>query len=83
MDEDYYKDLSRYFRLAIYRDEGSLLPEEYEELNEILKRNKASKEIDDAYFNYLMGRITEEDYNKIHDYYFEDYELNIIKKLNL
>ena len=83
MYKDYYKDLSRYFRLAIYRDEGSLLPEEYEELNEILKRNNASREIDDAYYNYLMGKITEEDYKKIHDYYYNDYENNVIKKLNL
>jgi hypothetical protein len=69
MDDKEISDLSRYFVLAIYRDEGSLLLEEYEELNDILKRNNAAKKVDDALYNYYIGKISYEEYIKIHNYY--------------
>ena len=69
MTEEEKKDLSRYFVLAMYRDEGSILLDEYEELNDILKRNSMAQELDDALYQYYMKKSTYEEYSSIHDKY--------------
>lgn len=69
MTEEEKKDLSRYFVLAMYRDEGSILLDEYEELNDILKRNSMAQELDDALNKYYMKKITYEEYRMVHDKY--------------
>lgn len=71
MTEDEKKDLSRYMILAMYRDEGSILLDEYEELNDILKRNEMARELDDALYRYYMKKITYEEYSAIHDKYMQ------------
>ena len=67
MTEEEKKDLSRYMILAMYRDEGSILLDEYEELNDILKRNSMAQELDDALYQYYMKKITYEEYSSIYD----------------
>ncbi len=83
MTEEEKKDLSRYMILAMYRDEGSILLDEYEELNDILKRNSMAQELDDALYQYYMKKITYEEYSSIHDKYmnmlFGDPKLSLKK----
>ena len=83
MTEEEKKDLSRYMILAMYRDEGSILLDEYEELNDILKRNSMAQELDDALYQYYMKKITHEEYSIIHDKYmnmlFGDPKLSLKK----
>ena len=38
MSEEEKNDISRYFRLIRYRDDGDILLDEYEELNSIIKK---------------------------------------------
>lgn len=83
MSEEDIADLSRYFRLSIYRDNGDLLLEEYDELNEVLQRCKPAQEIDDALSNYYLGRITEEEYKKIYNKYNDMLRNIFIKKYHL
>ena len=81
MRDNDYEDLLRYFRLIVYREEGSLLLEEYNELQDILNRCPSARILDDAYYNFLTGKISEEKYNSIYDYYFNRLEENRTKKL--
>ena len=81
MSENEYKDLSRYFKLITYREDGSLLLDEYYELTDILNRNPVARKIDDAYYDFLKGKISEEEYNNIFNYYNDDLMENYIRKL--
>ena len=66
-----FKDLENYFRLARYRDETDyFLPEEYEELEEIIKRSSRAKEMEKARTDFYLGRITEEKYKEICDSHY-------------
>lgn len=83
MTEEEKKDLSRYFVLAMYRDEGSILLDEYEELNDILKRNSMAQELDDALYKYYMKKITYEEYRMVHDKYVSLLYGEEVNKLSL
>ena len=72
MNEEEKKDLSRYFRLIEYLDEGSILEDEFEELNSIIKRNKYAKSLNEARYQVIMGRISEEQYLEIEEIYVNE-----------
>ncbi len=72
MSEEEMKDLSRYFRLIEYLDEGNILEDEFEELNNIIKRNKFAKSLNDARYQVIMGRISEEQYLEIEEIYVNE-----------
>ena len=69
MTKEEINDLSTYFKLAIYRDEGNLLLEEYEELNDIIKRNKYAKLQEEARYKWITGKISDEVYQTIYHMY--------------
>jgi hypothetical protein len=69
MNEEEKKDLSRYFRLMDYMDEGSILLEEYEELEDIINRNKIAKSLEDARYQVIRGEISEDKYLEIEEIY--------------
>lgn len=64
------EDLSRYFRLSDYRDGEYFLLEEYEELEEIVKRNPIAKELEEARYKCIKGKISEEEYKELCNNYF-------------
>lgn len=71
MNDEEIKDLFDYFRLISYRDEGDILLEEYNDLNDIIARNKIAQELEDARFLMITGKMSEEEYNNISYYYFD------------
>ena len=71
MNENELEELSRYFRLSDYRDGEYILPDEYEELMDIIRKNKYAKILDDARYDYIRGKITEEEYNELYMSYFD------------
>ena len=77
-------DLSRYFRLYRYRDEGDILEDEYGELEEIIKRNETVKKIEDARVKWIFKKISEEEFTTIFDEAFNNFmaakDYKLIKK---
>lgn len=70
MTNEEIKDLFDYFRLISYRDEGNMLLDEYDELNDIIARNKTAQKLERARLLLLEGKIKEEKYNDICYFYF-------------
>ena len=68
-------ELYRYLRLSSYRDGEYILPDEYEELEEIIGRNKIARYLERVRYNYLIGKISQEEY--------DDKCMEEIKKLEL
>jgi len=62
-----YKDLARYFRLSMLRDQKVLPPVGLQELGEIASRNEMANRVEKAKVELKAGKITEEEYQKIHD----------------
>ena len=56
-------EIYTYFRLSSYRDSDYILPEEYEELEELIKRNDNIKYLEDLRYEYIKGIINEVEYN--------------------
>jgi len=84
MGEKEYKDLLRYFQLKEYYDEGNILEEEYEELKEIIKRNKAAKEMELAEMKFYSRKISGEEYQKVVKKYHiivEEHQKQYIKQI--
>ena len=86
MQENEIDELFRYFILSDYRDGEYILPDEYEELDTIIKKNKYAKLLDDARYDYIMGKMTEDEYNELYMFYFnmicEDRKLILERKNN-
>ena len=61
-----FKDLARYFRLSVLRNNGDLSEEEYEELDEIVERNDRALVIERARKKLLDDEITLEEYEQIY-----------------
>ncbi|MBQ6285545.1 MAG: hypothetical protein IJK67_04475 [Bacilli bacterium] len=59
-------ELLRYFILAGYRDGEYILLEEYEELQEIIKKNSIARQIEEIRYKWLTGEISDEEYTKIY-----------------
>ncbi len=59
-------ELLRYFILAGYRDGEYILLEEYEELQEIIKKNSIARQIEEIRYKWLTGKISDEEYKKIY-----------------
>ena len=62
-----YNELSElitYLRLSSYRDGDYILLEEYDELMDIIKRNKMAQYLEEVRNNYLNNSISEEEYNQ-------------------
>jgi len=64
-------ELSEYFRLINYSDDGTLLEDEFYELERIRNKNKYAKVIDDAKSDNIYGKMTDEEYEGICDYYYD------------
>lgn len=67
MISDEIKELNHYLRLSSYRDGDYLLEEEYQELEDILKRNPDARFLEDVRYEYLTCRISREEYDQICD----------------
>ena len=65
MTEQEIQDLLNYFQLSIYNDELDILQDEFDELQEIIKRNKRAREMDDAKYLYFKGKMSEEEYEDL------------------
>ncbi len=69
---DEFKDLENYFRISDYRDDTDyFLEDEYNELQEILRRCERAKRVEKARNESILGKIKEEDYKRIYD---EEYD---------
>lgn len=75
MTEENRRDLLRYFVLSDYRDGDYFLIEEYEELENIIKRNAKAKELEEARYKCILKKIGEEEYNELYNKY-----LNLVFK---
>ncbi len=65
------KDLSRYFKLIAYRDAyEDITSDELEELEQIIKRNKKAKDLEDAKAQLINNIISKEDFLRIFDAYY-------------
>jgi len=62
MTEEERKDLSRYFRLSDYRDSEYFLQEEYDELQEVIKRSPIAQELEELRYQWIIGKISEMSY---------------------
>ncbi len=69
MNKEEKEELLRYFKLSDYREGDYFLQEEYEELEDIIKRNSIAKELEDARYKYILGIISEKEYNELYDKY--------------
>ena len=65
MNSKELNELNRYFILSDYRDGDYFLLDEYNELNDIIKRNKIANHFENLRYKYLKGIIKEEEYNNI------------------
>ena len=84
-----FEDLDEYFRLIRYRDETDyFLQDEYDKLEEIIKRSDRAKEMEKARVEFYQGKITEEQYKELCDSHYraleeakkEDSEVKIERK---
>ena len=62
MSSEELNDLLKYFILSSYRDGEYFLLEEYEELQEILKRSSVARELEEARYKSIVGHIDMEEY---------------------
>lgn len=69
MSKEEKEELLRYFKLSDYREGEYFLQEEYEELEDIIKRNSVAKELEDARYKYILGIINEKEYNELYNKY--------------
>lgn len=65
MEEQERNDLLEYFHLKDFYNNGEILEDEYEELQEIIKRNKRAQEIEQAEMKFYSHKISGEEYNNI------------------
>ena len=65
MEEKERLDLLQYFHLKEFYNNGEILEDEYEELQEIIKRNKRAQEIEQAEMKFYSHKISGEEYNSI------------------
>ena len=79
MNDSEINDLLRYFILSDYRDGDYFLLEEYEELESILKRSPIAKELDDARYKHIVGKISDEEYNDLYNKYYKILEKKYTK----
>ncbi len=70
MSKEEKEELLRYFKLSDYREGEYFLQEEYEELEDIIKRNSVAKELEDARYKCILGIINEKEYNELYNKYF-------------
>ncbi len=77
MDDNELKEISRYFILCTYRDGDYMLLDEYEELEDIIKRNKTAQHLEDIRYMYLRNYISQEEYDNICNGYYK--KLGLIK----
>ena len=66
------KDISRYFRLVGYRDDGDILLDEYEELEDIIKKSTIARLLENARYQCIVGKISEEQYQKMEKKYIDE-----------
>ena len=71
MTKEEREELLQYFKLCSYRDSDIFLLEEYEELEEIIKRNETARYLEKVRYQYLKNIITEEEYKNITGDYFK------------
>ena len=71
MTEEEKRDLSNYFVLARHRDDGDILIDEYEELNNIIRRNSMARLLEEARYQCIKGEISEEQYKEIEYIYID------------
>ena len=79
MNDSEINDLLRYFILSDYRDGDYFLLEEYEELESILKRSPIVKELDDARYKHIVGKISDEEYSDLYNKYYKILEKKYIR----
>ena len=80
MTDQEIDDLSQYFRFIRYRNQGEMLLEEYDALQDIVKKYSAAREMEDAYFLFLQGKISEEEYQERLDVYRQQLQNEVAKK---
>lgn len=64
MTEKEIEDLSKYFRLIRYRDQGDIFLEEFNELQDIIKKYPLARAMEEDYYLFLKGQIPEEEYQR-------------------
>ena len=62
---DEFRDLARYFRLSILRNDRELTEDEKAELDEIVARNDRASAIEETRNQFLNGNISEKSYEKV------------------
>ena len=62
-----FKDLARYFRLSILRNNGQLPPSGLDELDEIVGRNERASAIEEVRKRLLNGEISVEEYENFYN----------------
>ena len=62
MEEKERLDLLQYFHLKEFYHNGEILEDEYEELQEIIKRSKRAQEIEQAEIKFYSHKISGEEY---------------------
>ena len=65
MSKEAIDELNRYLILCSYRDGEYFLQEEYDELENIIKRNPIARELEEERYRYLTNEITKEEYDNI------------------
>ena len=65
MDEQERRDLLQYFHLKEFYNNGEILEDEYQELQEIIKRSKRAQEIEAAEIQFYSKKISGEEYHQI------------------
>lgn len=80
MSEDEKKELRRYFVLCTYRDGEYILQDEWEELEDIVKKNKYAQLLESARTKWILGKIPEQEFKKMCDYYNNEAILKLSKK---
>ncbi len=63
---DEFKDLARYFRLSILREQGVLPPVGEREIAEIVARNERAEAVEAAREQYLAGKLSMENYREVY-----------------
>jgi len=64
---DEYRELARYFRLSILRNNGQLPPAGLEELDKIVSQNERAAAVEEARKQMEAGNLSQENYQKVHD----------------
>ena len=71
MTNEEINDLQKYFRLVQYRDVyQDILLDEWDELEDIIKRNIMAQDIEAARFLWLKKQFTEEEYKATYNEYY-------------